>query len=164
MAATSGGKKSKGAGGLQIREALESLTGKLRTQFNAQAGKAGGKAKVQTAELAVKLARVQRAALAKGFKVLAQVQERGEKAIKDHLDDATWLPGEGKDIVREWSRTLNDGRDEFRKTVDKSYELLGSYLERVEKEQKKGAAKAKPAVKKPQAAKKKVAAKKKRPA
>lgn len=94
------------------------------------------------------------------FKVISQLQEQSEKAVQNLVEGANWLPKEGKSIVKEWIHMLRTGRGDFKKTVDKSFDLLTDYLERVSKAEetaaKTAAAKA-PAKKK--AAKKKAAKK-----
>lgn len=96
------------------------------------------------------------------FKLLQQLQEQSEKMVQELVKHAAWMPPEGKALVDEWVRTLRGGRSEFKKSVDKSFDLITDYFERVQKEaKKKPAPKKRPAAKKKAAAKKKPAAKKK---
>lgn len=129
-------KKSEKKGGLHIADTVQSLADSVRKELNKRIGGSGRKAKTRGADLAVTLIKLQRSAFDKAFKIVTRVQEGADKVVKEHVEDASWLPGEGKDIVKEWSRTLSDGRAEFQKTVDKSYDLLRGYFERVKKEQK----------------------------
>ncbi len=126
-----------------------------------------------TAELALTLVDFQRKTFDKTFKGITKIQQRSEKVINDYAKKASWMPGEGRDVVREWSSMLEKGRADFQGTMDKSYELLGDYFRRLQKESGKGRAKKRaPAKKKPAAsakkriadAKKKVSAAKKRAA
>ncbi len=165
---SAGGKTSAKKGGYGIADKIRSLTGDVRKNVSKRIEKPGRAAKVQTAELAVSLVKLQRSAFDKVLKVATKVQERADKAVKDRVQEAEWMPNEGKDIVKEWSRTLEDGRAEFQKTVDKSYDLLRGYFERVAKEQKTSgkkspAAEVKAPVKKKPAAKKKGAKRKAAP-
>jgi hypothetical protein len=156
----SAAKKSKGNAVTQIADKAQALAGNLRKDLGKRIDGAGGDAKIKAAKLAVMLIKLQRSAFDKAFKLLSQVQERGDKLVKNHVEDASWLPAEGKEVVKEWSRTLNDGRAEFQKTVDKSYDLLGTYFERIQKSGKPAARKAAAPVKKSPAGKKKPATKK----
>ena len=151
------GKKPNGKSVLKIADHIQSLAEGLRKQVSKQVDGVGSKAKKRSAGFAVSLVKFQRSAVDKAFKILTKVQERSDQVIEEYIEDAEWLPAEGKDIVKEWNRILSDGRAEFQKTVDKSYDLMCSYLERVKKTQKvagKGAAKSAFAGKKRTVAKK----------
>ena len=158
------GKKSAAKkSGFRIGDTIQSLTEKVRKELSKRIKIPRGKAKARTVDFAIAVIKLQQSAFDSTFKLLTRVQERGDRLVKDHVEEAAWLPGEGRDIVKEWSRTLNDGRAEFQKTVDKSYDLLRDYFERVRKEQKgapKTAAASAVAAKKKPAAKKKAAPKK----
>ncbi|MFM1919205.1 MAG: hypothetical protein RLZZ303_839 [Candidatus Hydrogenedentota bacterium] len=129
----------------------------------------------RAAKLALAVVEFQKTTFHNTFKVLGQVQDQSTKAVSGMLLDADWLPREGKQVVREWSRVLHDGRKEFEHTVDKSFELVTHFLERMQDGKpakkkaspaKKSAAK-KPVAKKPAAKKaavKKPVAKKPAPA
>lgn len=132
-------KASKEKGLSQIGDSIQSLMGSLRKEFSKRVN--GPRAKMHTAEFAVTMIKLQQAAFDKALEVVTRVQKRSEKMVKDHVDEASWLPAEGKEIIKEWSRTLSDGRREFQKAVDKSYDLLRSYFERLQKEQKAAAEK-----------------------
>jgi polyhydroxyalkanoate synthesis regulator phasin len=163
----SASKKSKENGLMKIADRVQSLTENLRKDLSKRVGGAGNEAKARTAKLAVMLIKLQRSTFDKAFKILSQVQERGDKLIKEHVEEGAWLPAEGKEVVKEWSRTLNDGRAEFQKTADKSYDLIRAYFERIQKAKPaarkaaasttKGPARKKPAAKKAKVAKHKAA-------
>jgi len=150
----------------KIADSIQTAADKLREQVKNRVKDSSTKAKVRSVDLAISLVKLQQSAFNRAFKELANLQKRSDKLVKAHIQDADWMPAEGKDIVKEWSRMLNDGREDFQKTLDKSYDLLKNGLERARKQQladpkKKAApAKKKPAAKKKVVAKKKPAAKK----
>lgn len=131
-------------------------------------------AKHRGADAALSLLALQRKAFDKGIEMIASLQEYSEETIGRGLKHADWMPHEGKEVARMWSRLLNDGRSEFKRSVDKSYDLMTGYFERVRAEEpepakrpaskktatKKTAAKKKPAAKKKATAKKKPAPRK----
>jgi hypothetical protein len=153
-------KKSKGNKVMQFADRAQVLAGNLRKDLGKRIDGAGGDAKTKAAKLAVMLIKLQQSTFDKALKMLSQVQERGDKLVKKHVEDAAWLPAEGKEAVKEWSRTLNDGRAEFQKAVDKSYDLIRTYFERIQKSGKPAAKKAAAPVKKSPVGKKKPAVKK----
>ena len=115
-----------------MAEVIQSMVDSVRKHL----GCSRNKAKTQSAEMVAKAINVQRSAFDKAFKIAADVQERTDKMIVDQVKDAAWMPEEGRKLVQEWSRTLASGWVEFKKTVDKSYDLLGAYLERVKEQEK----------------------------
>lgn len=137
----------------------------LRDSLEKSAEQAADQTTRRAAKLALAVVEFQKSAFDNALKVLGQVQDQSTKAVSGMLVEADWLPREGKQVVREWSRVLHDGRKEFEQTVDKSFDLVTHFLERVQDAKptratakKKAAAKKKPAAKKP-AVKKAVAKK-----
>jgi hypothetical protein len=157
----SAGLKSKGNKVMQFADKAQALAGNIRKDLGNRFDGAGDEAKARAAKLAVMLIKLQQSTFDKALKMLSQVQARGDKLVKKHVEDAAWLPAEGKEVIKEWSRTLNDGRAEFQKAVDKSYDLLSTYFQRVQKSAKPAAKKTAALVKKSPIGKKKPAAKKK---
>jgi len=117
----------------------------------------------------------QKGATKAGLNVVGKVQEYTEKSLRDAVKEGKWLPEEGKEVVDEWAKMMDSGIKEFGKVVDKSFDLMLKYLDRVEKSkqtkpsaaattptkkllkktaQKKSPAKKKTAARKPTSAKK----------
>lgn len=107
-----------------------------------------------------RLVKFQKGATKAGLNVVGRVQEYTEKSLRDAVKDGNWLPKEGKEVVDEWAKMMDGGIDEFGKVVDKSFDLMLTFLDRVEKE---GKAKSKTSEKKsttPKASAKKAPARK----
>ncbi len=62
------------------------------------------------------------------FNSMALLQDQMEKATKAFLEQATWLPAEGKKVIEEWVNTYKKGRENFRTAVDESYEKLEKFF------------------------------------
>ncbi len=132
----------------------------------------------QAASMAGRLLALEREVFDGVFGIVCQAQERSEKFFREHAKDSDWLPPEGQELVKAWVKTLESGRKEFRRTVDKSHDLLAAYFERLEEAEKKTRPEPKPkakakkrttaktgsAAKKKPAARGKTTAAKKRPA
>ena len=69
-----------------------------------------------------------KAAFSNAFNAMVMVQDQNEVLATSLLNQATWLPDEGKKAIREWIDTLKKGRDEYKKNVDKAFKNLESYL------------------------------------
>ncbi len=62
------------------------------------------------------------------IKTMKLSQEQGEKMLNTVLDQATWLPAEGKKAVAEWLKAYKKGVDEFKSSVDDQYKKVEEYL------------------------------------
>jgi len=82
------------------------------------------------------LVKFQKSSTQAGLKLVGKVQDYTEKSLRDAMKDGKWLPGEGKDVVDEWAKMMDSGLDEFSRVVEKSFDLVLKYLDRVEKEAK----------------------------
>ena len=90
---------------------------------------------------AKRLVKFQRSSVKAGLALVAKVQKHTEKSLHAAAKEGKWLPLEGKEAVDEWSKMMKSGVDEFSRVTDKSFELLLTYLDRVEKEKKARSAK-----------------------
>jgi hypothetical protein len=62
------------------------------------------------------------------FKAMKLSQEQGEKMLNATLDQATWLPAEGKKAINEWIKTYKKGVDEFKAQMDEQYKKVEEFL------------------------------------
>ncbi len=67
----------------------------------------------------------------RAVKTVESVQERSEKAVQRRVDDAKWIPKEGKEVVGAWIHVVRRGRRDIRKTVDTSLDLTSDFFRRV---------------------------------
>lgn len=89
-------------------------------------------ARHQALKLMLAVIDIQKTAFDHTLSVLAQAQDASAKAVTRLVKDAGWMPAEGKDVVAAWVKLLLHSRQEFQKTVDKSFDLVTDYLERVD--------------------------------
>jgi hypothetical protein len=62
------------------------------------------------------------------FNTMVLLQEQTEKMVNTFLDQATWLPEEGKKILNEWVAAYKKGREEFKKVVNDGYKKVDAYF------------------------------------
>ena len=63
------------------------------------------------------------------FNAMVMLQEQAERVGKLMLDQATWLPDEGRKAIEEWMKSFQKGREEFKKTVDHSFNRATEFFE-----------------------------------
>lgn len=56
-----------------------------------------------------------------GYNAMEMLLNQNEKITNSFLDQATWLPEEGKNAVNEWMQLYKKGCDDFKKTADQNY-------------------------------------------
>jgi polyhydroxyalkanoate synthesis regulator phasin len=74
------------------------------------------------------------------FNAMVMLQDQAERMAHTLLEQATWMPEEGRKAVREWVAAYKNGREEFKKNVDQSFKKVEDFFEGA---QKKAEAKAK---------------------
>lgn len=56
------------------------------------------------------------------------LQDQFERVASTVLDQATWLPAEGRKAVQDWVAAYKTGRDNYKKYVDDSYKKVEEYF------------------------------------
>lgn len=62
------------------------------------------------------------------FNALSMLQEQYERMINSFMEQATWLPEEGKKALNEWLDSYKKGREAFKETVDASFQKVEDYF------------------------------------
>ena len=62
------------------------------------------------------------------FKAMVMAQEQGEKIITTTLDQASWMPEEGKKAVLNWVKAYQKGSETFKSAVDEQYKKVEDYF------------------------------------
>jgi hypothetical protein len=70
------------------------------------------------------------------FSSMVLLQEQTEKMVNAFLDQASWLPEDGKKLLNEWVGAYKKGREEFKKVVDDSYKKVDDYFTQATKSSK----------------------------
>jgi hypothetical protein len=56
-----------------------------------------------------------------GYNAMEMLWKQNEKMTNSFLDQAAWIPEEGKKTVNEWMQLFKKGCDNFKKTADQNY-------------------------------------------
>ena len=62
-----------------------------------------------------------KAAFENGYNSIVMLQDQVESMTNTLLDQATWLPQEGRKVIEDWVAIYKSGREAFKKAVDGSY-------------------------------------------
>jgi hypothetical protein len=67
------------------------------------------------------------------FTAMVLLQEQTEKMVNAFMEQATWLPREGKKALNEWVETVKKGREDFKKVVDQGFGKVEDYFAKADK-------------------------------
>jgi polyhydroxyalkanoate synthesis regulator phasin len=71
----------------------------------------------------------QKATFDNSFNALATLQEQGETMISTSLNQAEWLPEEGKKVIKDWLDNYKKARTEFKNTVDGNFKKVQEFFD-----------------------------------
>jgi hypothetical protein len=74
------------------------------------------------------------------FNAMVMLQDQTEKMVGTFLEQATWLPEEGKRVIDEWLGAYKKGREDFKKLVDDNFTKVEDFFAGAEKNKKPKAA------------------------
>jgi len=62
------------------------------------------------------------------FNAMVMLQEQTEKMANTILEQATWLPEEGKKAIEEWASSYKKGCEDFKKAVDENFKKVEDFF------------------------------------
>ncbi len=62
------------------------------------------------------------------FSALVMAREQNEKMLNSFMENASWIPEEGKKSIDEWLAAYRKGCDDFKTMVDDAYGKVESFL------------------------------------
>ena len=69
-----------------------------------------------------------RAAFDNTFNAMSMLQDQSERVARTLLEQASWLPEEGRKAIDEWAASFKKGRDQFKQAVDESYAKVEDFF------------------------------------
>jgi len=69
-----------------------------------------------------------KAAFDNTFSAMGTVQDQTEKMVNTFLEQATWLPEEGKKVINEWVQAYKKGRENYKKLVDDNFKKVEDFF------------------------------------
>jgi len=69
-----------------------------------------------------------KSAFENSFNAMVMLQEQAERAANTILDQATWLPEDGRKAIQDWADSYKKGRDDFKKLIDENYSRVEAYF------------------------------------
>jgi len=63
------------------------------------------------------------------FNAMVMLQDQAERMANTLIEQATWMPEEGRKAVRDWVDAYKSGREEFKKNVDDNFKKVEEFFE-----------------------------------
>ena len=67
------------------------------------------------------------------FNAMALLQEQAESMASTILDQATWMPEEGRKAINDWLKAYKKGREDFKKGVDENFTKVEDFFNTFDK-------------------------------
>ncbi len=64
------------------------------------------------------------------FQAMVLLQDQFERIAQTTVEQANWLPAEGRKTIENWVEAYKTGRDNYKSYVDDSYKKVETYLDR----------------------------------
>ena len=72
------------------------------------------------------------------FSAMVMMQGQAEQMANNLIDQATWLPEEGRKAITDWVEAYKKGREDFKGMVDENFAKVESFFEETQKATKGG--------------------------
>ncbi len=79
-------------------------------------------------QIARQMIQFNKTAFDNSFNAMTMVSQQNEKMVGAFLDQATWLPEEGKKAISDWMTAYKKGSDDFKKLVDENYQKVEDFF------------------------------------
>jgi hypothetical protein len=63
------------------------------------------------------------------FSALVMLQEQFERVANTVLEQATWLPAEGRTAIENWVQSYKTGRDNYKQYMEDSYQQVEKFFQ-----------------------------------
>ncbi|HOS96509.1 MAG TPA: hypothetical protein PLR71_03320 [Deltaproteobacteria bacterium] len=83
---------------------------------------------MENKELVKQMVNLQKTSFENGFNMLVSLQDQMEKMVNTFVDQAPWLPAEGKKALANLTATYKKGREDLKKLVDDGYRKVEEYI------------------------------------
>ncbi len=63
------------------------------------------------------------------FNAVVMLQEQFERVAHTVLEQATWLPAEGRNAIENWVQSFKTGRDNYKQYMEESYKQVEKFFQ-----------------------------------
>ena len=81
-------------------------------------------------QIAKQMVQFNKTAFDNSFNAMNMVYEQNEKMVDTFLTQASWMPEEGKKVIKDWMSAYRTGCADFKRMVDENYTKVEAYFEK----------------------------------
>ena len=83
---------------------------------------------MDTNQITNQMIKFNKTAFENSYSAMNTVFDQNEQMADTLLDQASWMPKEGKKAIRDWMSAYRNGCNEFKKMADENYAKVESYF------------------------------------
>ena len=79
-------------------------------------------------QIAKQMIQFNKTAFDNSFNAMTMVYEQNEKMVRTFLQQATWIPEEGRKAIENWMQSYKKGCEDFKKMADDNYQKVEEFF------------------------------------
>ncbi len=79
-------------------------------------------------QIAKQMIQFNKTAFDNSFNAMTMVYEQNEKMVGTYLQQATWMPEEGRKAIENWMQSYKKGCEDFKKLADENYQKVEAFF------------------------------------
>ncbi len=79
-------------------------------------------------QIAQQMIQFNKTAFDNSFNAMSMVYEQSEKMVGTFLQQATWIPEEGRKAIENWMKTYKKGCEDFKMLADENYRKVEEFF------------------------------------
>jgi hypothetical protein len=79
-------------------------------------------------QIAKQMIQFNKTAFDNSFNAMTMVYEQNEKMLTTFLQQATWIPEEGRKAIENWMQSYKKGCEDFKKMADDNYQKVEEFF------------------------------------
>ena len=79
-------------------------------------------------QIAKQMIQFNKTAFDNSFNAMTMVYEQNEKMVDTYLQQATWMPEEGRKAIENWMQSYKKGCEDFKKLADENYQKVEAFF------------------------------------
>jgi polyhydroxyalkanoate synthesis regulator phasin len=79
-------------------------------------------------QIAKQMIQFNKTAFDNSFNAMSMVYEQNEKMVGTFLQQATWIPEEGRKAIENWMQSYKKGCEDFKKLADENYQKVEEFF------------------------------------
>ena len=83
---------------------------------------------METGKIAKQMIDFQKTTFNNTFNGMVAFQEQSERMVNTLMEQAVWLPEDGKKAINEWGAAYKKGRDDFKQYVDDNFSKVEGFF------------------------------------